>query len=76
MTESRFTDAELRRVTAYGKCHEEVSRKGHAQPCDTPAVAVRLDPEDYRPYPVCAYHTRAPMVTLAEIVAAITEADR
>jgi hypothetical protein len=59
----------IRRAIEHGRCHEEVSRKGHCEPCDKTAVAVRQDPDGYpaAPYPVCAYHARGQMVTLAEI---------
>lgn len=52
-------------------CHEDVTRKGVSQPCDLPAVAVRLDPETEDGYPVCVRHTRAPMVHLPGLVVAI-----
>lgn len=58
---------ELARMMQYGRCHEEVSRQGELQPCDKTAVAVRLDPEDDSPYPVCAYHSRGNMVPLADL---------
>lgn len=54
-------------------CHEEVSRAGEAQPCDKPAVALRRDPEEGNPYPVCGHHARANdryMLTLADLRAA------
>lgn len=50
------------------ECHEEVVRRGDLEPCDKPAVAVRIDPQEGEPYPVCARHARAPMVTLEDIV--------
>lgn len=49
-------------------CHENVTRGGEEQPCDKTPVALRLDPEEGSPYPVCAHHARADMVTLEEIV--------
>lgn len=49
-------------------CHEEVSRRGEQEPCDKTAVALRLDPEEGEPYPVCARHARADMVPLEDIV--------
>lgn len=55
---------ELRRAMAFNQCHEEVTRGGYLQPCDKQAVAVRLDPEDNSPYPVCGYHSRGKMVPL------------
>jgi hypothetical protein len=45
------------------ECHEEVTRRGELEPCDKAAVARRLDVEGLV-YPVCIYHTRAPMVPL------------
>ncbi len=48
------------------RCAEEVSRAGIAQPCDRPVAAAR-DVGD-GPYPVCAYHARAPMVPLARLL--------
>lgn len=50
-------------------CHEEVSRRGERQPCAKTAVALRIDPDFGTPYPVCAFHTRAPMVALADLLA-------
>jgi hypothetical protein len=51
-------------------CHEGVTRGGEFQPCDKPAVAMRIDvTEDGRPYPVCAKHARRPMVPLADLIA-------
>jgi hypothetical protein len=50
-------------------CAEEVSRTGRSQPCEKPAVAVRLDPQEGTPYPVCAYHaSRGHMVPLADLL--------
>lgn len=45
-------------------CHEEVTRKGLLEPCEKPAVAMRIDPNEGIPYPVCIKHTRAEMVPL------------
>lgn len=53
-------------ATHPGKCEEEVSRKGEAQPCDKQAVAVRNHEEG--PYPVCGYHTRFACLSLAEVL--------
>lgn len=39
-------------------------------PCDKTAVAMRLDPTEGSPSPVCAYHSRADMVPLADVIAA------
>lgn len=50
------------------QCHEDVTRRGDSEPCDKPAVALRIDPEEGEPYPVCARHARADMVTLEQIV--------
>lgn len=54
-------------------CDEETTRRGEVQPCDKPAVAMRLDPTEGTPYPVCAYHTRGPMLTLAELRARLDD---
>jgi hypothetical protein len=58
------------------ECHEEVTRNGIVQPCDSmPVVALRADessgwyatnPSSW--YPVCAKHTRAPMAPLWDVV--------
>ena len=48
-------------------CSEGVTRRGEFQPCDKPAVALRIDPTEGQPYAVCAYHCRADMVPLAEL---------
>lgn len=50
------------------QCHEEVTRKGEIEPCDRTAVGLRIDPQESEPYPVCAGHARADMVTLEAIV--------
>lgn len=50
------------------QCHEEVTRKGEIEPCDKPAVGLRIDPQESEPYPVCARHARAEMVPLVDIV--------
>lgn len=62
--------SELARIMEYGRCHEDVSRKGLSQPCDKTAVAVRIDERDGGYYPVCAYHARGPMVSLPDLLAA------
>lgn len=54
-------------------CHEETTRRGEAQPCDKPAVAMRLDSRDGEPYPVCAYHACGHMLTLAELKARLDD---
>jgi hypothetical protein len=66
---------ELARIMAYGRCHEDVTRKGISQPCEKTAVAVRIDERDGDPYPVCAYHSRGHMVALTHLVAAIPDRD-
>lgn len=58
----------IRHALRYPECHEDVIRQGESQPCDKVAVALRFDPNcPSEPYPVCAYHSRAPMVPLADI---------
>ena len=53
-------------------CHEEVfSRDGDGGPCGAHAVAIRIDPNWDSPYPVCARHARAPLVTISGIVRGI-----
>jgi hypothetical protein len=47
------------------ECHEDVTRGGISQPCDRPAVGMRIDPEEGEPYPVCVGHVRHVMVPLA-----------
>ncbi|MFD6029811.1 DUF4326 domain-containing protein [Cellulosimicrobium funkei] len=43
-------------------CHEEVTdAEGMLGPCDRPAVARRLDPEDGHTYPVCPKHAVGPL---------------
>lgn len=49
-------------------CTEGVDKGGLFDTCDKRAVALRLDPEEGEPYPVCKKHVRADMVPLAEIV--------
>jgi hypothetical protein len=61
---------ELVRIMGYGLCHEDVTRKGESQPCEKPAVAVRIDPADGGPYPVCKHHARGEMVSLADLLEA------
>ena len=51
-----------------GQCHEEVTHRGEVEPCEETAVALRVDPQEGEPYPVCARHARAPMVPLVDIV--------
>lgn len=53
-------------------CSEDVTRKGESQPCEKPAVALRVDPNEGTPYPVCSYHSRGEeMVPLERIVRAM-----
>jgi hypothetical protein len=49
------------------ECHEGVTRREEFQPCEKTAVAMRLDPEEGHPYPVCARHARADMVSLSSV---------
>lgn len=49
-------------------CHEEVARADDLEPCGKTAVALRVDPQEGEPYPVCARHARASMVPLVDIV--------
>jgi hypothetical protein len=49
-------------------CTEGVDKRGVFDTCDKVAVALRLDPEEQEPYPVCARHARADMVPLEAIV--------
>ena len=49
-------------------CDEGVTRRGEFQPCDKPAVAVRIDPTEGTPYAVCAFHSRADMVPLSALL--------
>lgn len=51
----------------YHECHECVTRGGEEMPCDKTAVAMRYDPTEGDPYPVCAYHSRADMVPLVDL---------
>lgn len=46
------------------ECHEEVTRREWSEPCNATPVAIRLDPNEGTPYPVCARHARADMVPL------------
>ena len=55
------------------ECHEEVTRRDEAQPCELPAVAVRIDEHFNLPYPVCKRHTRGPMVPLRDLLAGSAE---
>ena len=58
----------IRQALRYPECHEDVTRRGESQPCGKVAVALRFDPNcPSEPYPVCAYHSRTPMVPLAAI---------
>lgn len=69
--------AEPMPVPFAAECHEEVNRRCHLQPCDRPAVALRLDPHELTPYPVCSQHRRAPMVALRDLIGLVaTTAER
>lgn len=58
---------DLSRVAKFPEtCDHEVTRKGEAQPCEKPAVAVRL--YEGSAYPVCAYHAYGDMVPLFELL--------
>lgn len=70
-----MTAGELARIMAYGQCHEAVTRQGELLPCNKTAVAVRLDPEDHSPYPVCGYHARGEMVALPQLLEAVRNPD-
>ena len=52
------------RWTAHGdtECYEDVTRNGESQPCNKPAAAVRIDPEEGGPYPVCEHHSQGRIV--------------
>lgn len=63
------TQVDLSYVARFpGTCDHEVSRQGESQPCERPAVAVRL--HETHPYPVCAYHASGDMVPLTELLTA------
>lgn len=70
--ELKDNPGEVQRIMHYGVCHEDVTRQGESQPCEKVAVAIRIDPEDGGPYPVCAYHTRAEMMSLSDILDRLT----
>ena len=53
------------------ECEEGVTRRDEFQPCDKPAVAVRMDPGFGEFYPVCARHARADMVPLPDLISAV-----
>jgi len=53
--------------TEWKHCTEGVTRRGIFEPCDLPAVAVRIDPEFDEPYPVCKRHVRGNMVPIVEL---------
>ena len=53
------------------ECVEGVTRRDEYQPCNLPAVAVRIDPEEGEPYPVCKRHVRGEMVALADLPAVL-----
>jgi hypothetical protein len=57
-------------LTYSALCGEGVVRRGEFQPCDKPTVAFRIDPTEGIPYVVCAYHCRADMVPLIDVLEA------
>jgi hypothetical protein len=60
-------DVDLSHVVAFPHtCHHETSRRGEAQPCEKPAVAVKL--HEGEPFPVCAYHSYGQMVPLVALL--------
>jgi len=62
----------------WDECHEAVTRAGEEQPCNKPAVALRRDPQEGNPYPVCGHHARANdphMLTLADLRTALDDGD-
>ena len=69
MTEREYTHLGMSIALGHPQqCHEEVTRRGELEPCDNMAVALRMDPEESEPYPVCARHARANMVSLEDVV--------
>ena len=72
IVELKDRPGELARIMHYGVCYEDVTRGGESQPCGKIAVAIRIDPRDDGPYPVCAYHTRGDMVSLSDILDRLT----
>lgn len=72
MRELRDQPGEVERIMHYAICHEDVTRDGESQPCNEVGVAIRIDPEDDSPYPVCAKHTRQPMFSLSDILDRLT----
>jgi len=52
-------------------CFEGIDLLGEFQPCNLPAVAVRIDPEDGNPYPVCKLHVRGEMVGLGDLLTVV-----
>lgn len=70
------TEGEIREALKWpNECTEGVTRAGEFQPCEKPAVALRLDPEAGTPYAVCARHARADMVPLASLAASLVAAE-
>lgn len=67
---SAFTRA-IVRAFQQNVCSEGVIRSGMYEPCDLPAIAIRLDPEEEEPYPVCKKHTRGMMVAMSVIILAL-----
>ena len=60
-------------MSEYATCTEGVTRGDAFQPCDGQAVAMRIDPEEKKPYPVCSRHCRGEMVPLNEVKAQAVE---
>lgn len=62
------------KLAFYPECHHEVTRDGRAEPCEDPAVAMRLDfnwSSTGDPYPVCARHVskrKGQMVWLTQLM--------
>lgn len=54
------------RAVRWGTCDAGVTRDGEFQPCEKPAVALRIyDGDEHEPcvYPVCKHHTTHRLVT-------------
>lgn len=54
-------------------CNEGVTVQGMYEPCEAVAIAMRIDPEEHTPYPVCGRHACGEMVPLIYIVRAAKE---
>lgn len=57
-------------------CHEAVARRDILQPCDSTAVAVRIDPASGGEYPVCIVHVRDNMVALSDALTWCTDKEQ